>query len=264
MKKIIGWTLAVLVVLIIAAALTVHLFLDDAIKRGVETYGPELTKVSVKLDSVSLLMLSGSGKIKGLVIGNPDGYKFPSAIEVGTGGLAIKPASVFSDKIVVQSILLEGPMLTYETDLKSSNLGKIRSNLEGTKGTEPAKPAETKPTETKPAESKPSKKFEVDDFLLKGAKLHVSVNVLGNSQSTTVTLPDIHLKDLGKGSDGLTAAEITQQVLGAVLEEAEKKAVSVVADLSKGATYLTPDVRNAATNTLEKATKGLGDLFKKK
>lgn len=258
MKKIIGWTLAVLVVLIIAAAITVHLFLDDAIKRGVETYGPELTKVSVKLDSVSLMLLSGSGKIKGLVIGNPEGFKSPSAIEVGTGGLALKPASVFSDKIVVQSILLEGPMLTYETDLKSSNLGKIRSNLEGPKGNEPAKPAENKP-----AESKPSKKFEVDDFLLKGAKLRVSVNVLGNSQSTTVSLPEIHLKDLGKGSDGLTAAEITTQVLSAVLDEAEKKAVSVVADLSKGATYLTPEMRNAATNTLEKA-KGLGDFFKKK
>src|SRR5437879_1820764 len=121
MKKIILWALLALLVIVIAAALTVHLFLDDAVKRGVETYGPQLTKVSVKLDSVSLSLLSGSGKLKGLKVGNPEGYKAPSSVEVGMGSLGLKPASVFSDKIVIESIVFEGPVVTYETDLRASN-----------------------------------------------------------------------------------------------------------------------------------------------
>src|SRR5215831_3547582 len=112
MKKIFLWGLLVLVVLIIAAGVTVHFFLDDAIKRGVETYGPDVTKVSVKLDAVNLMLLSGSGKIKGLLIGNPEGYKSPSSIEVGMGSLGLKPASLLSDKIVIESIVLEAPMVT--------------------------------------------------------------------------------------------------------------------------------------------------------
>jgi len=56
------------VVLIVLAALAVHFFLDDAVKRGVETIGPKITKVDVKLDGVSISLLSGSGKIKGLLV----------------------------------------------------------------------------------------------------------------------------------------------------------------------------------------------------
>ena len=253
MKKILLWALLALLVLVVAAALTVHLFLDDAVKRGVETYGPQLTKVPVKLESVSLSLLSGAGSIKGLMVGNPEGYKSTSSIEVGTGSLALKPASLLSDKMIIQSIILESPMVTYETDLRGNNLSKILANLEGPTEKEPAKPAE----------AKPSKKYEVDDFLLRGAKLHVMINVLGG-QSATVTLPEIRLKDMGKGSEGVTAAEISKQVLQKLLDESIKKAEGVVMDLSKGATYLTPELRQTATNSVEKVTKGLGDFLKKK
>src|ERR1051326_3449324 len=242
MKKILLWGLLLLLVLVIAAGVTVHLFLDDAVKRGVETYGPDVTKVSVKLDTVNLALLSGSGKIKGLLIGNPEGYQSSSSIAVGTGSLGLKPASLLSDKIVVESIVLEAPMVTFETDLRGNNLSKILANLEGSSDKEPAKPSEPKPAETKPG-----KKYEVDDFLLKGAKLHVMLNVLGG-QSATVTLPDIHLQNLGKGADGLTAAEISKQVLQKILDVSIEKATSVIADMSKGATYVTPEMRKTATN----------------
>ena len=83
MKKLIIRLLIALVVVVILAVLAVGLFLDGAIKRGVETFGPKLTKVDIKLQSVSLSLLSGAGTIKGLVVGNPEGFKTPSAISVG-------------------------------------------------------------------------------------------------------------------------------------------------------------------------------------
>src|SRR3954469_7544093 len=99
MKKILVRLCIVLVVLIVLVALGVHFFLDGAIKRGVETVGPKLTKSEVKLDGVHLSLLSGSGKLKGLIVGNPDPYKTPHAISLGTATLEPKPGSLFSDKV---------------------------------------------------------------------------------------------------------------------------------------------------------------------
>ena len=62
---------------------------------------------------------------------------------------------------------------------------------------------------------KPAKKLEVDDFLITGAKVHANLTGLVNKE-LTLTLPDIHLTDLGKGPDGITAADLTKKVLTAI------------------------------------------------
>src|ERR1017187_3254950 len=127
MKKIIVRLLIALVVVVVLAVLAVSLFLDGTIKRGVETFGPRLTKVDIKLQSVHVSLLSGSGTIKGLVVGNPEGYQMPSAIKVGTAKLALKPGSLLSDKIIITSINVQGPEITYETDLRHNNLRDRKS-----------------------------------------------------------------------------------------------------------------------------------------
>src|SRR3970040_1891103 len=114
MKKILIRGLIVVVILIVVAVIGITLFLDGAIKKGVETVGPKITKVDIKLDGVSLSIFSGGGSIKGLVVGNPEGYKTPHAISVGKASLSLKPGSLLSDKIVVNSIRVEAPEIIYE------------------------------------------------------------------------------------------------------------------------------------------------------
>ena len=262
MKKIILRILIALVVVVILAVLAVGLFLDKAIKRGVETFGPKLTKVDITLDSVSLSLLSGSGAIKGLVVGNPQGFKTPSAIKVGTASLALQPGSLLSDKIVIKSINVQGPEITYETDLKHSNLKQILANVQEATGgaaKEPAKPQEP----AQPKEAKPAKKLEVDDFLITGGKVHVAVTALGG-QAATIPLPDIHLQSLGTGPEGITPGELTKKVLEAIEKGAAQAAAGTVTDIGKGALYLTKGVANTGSNAVESVTKGIGNLFKKK
>ena len=209
MKKIIIRLLIALVVVVILAVLAVGLFLDGAIKKGVETFGPKLTKVDIKLQSVSLSLLSGSGTIKGLVVGNPEGFKAGSAIKVGTASFALKPGSLLSDKIVIKSINVQEPEITFETDLKHNNLSKIRSNVQEAAGggeKQPAKPTEPSP----PKEAKAGKKLEVDEFIINGGKIHLSTTVGG--QEMTIPLKDIHLQDLGKGPEGITSGELVDLV----------------------------------------------------
>src|SRR5437016_947696 len=92
------------VILLILAVVAITLSLDRIIKAGVETAGPKIAQVQVKLAGVSHSLFSGKGEINGLVVGNPEGYKTESAIKVGGVSLALQPSSIFSRKILVDSI----------------------------------------------------------------------------------------------------------------------------------------------------------------
>jgi uncharacterized protein involved in outer membrane biogenesis len=253
MKKLLIRLAIAFVILVILGIIAVGLFLDAGVKRGIETVGPMLTKGEVKLDSVSLSILSGAGKIKGLLVGNPSGFKSPSAIQVGTLSLAIQPGSVFSDKVIVKSISLDSPEITFETDLKGNNLSKILSNLQAATGGSDAS-AKTG--------GKSERKLQVDDFLISGAKLNVSVTALGG-KSATVPLPEIHLTGLGQGPDGITAAELAKEVFQEIEKQAVKASTTVVANLGADAAGLTKGLGQSATGAVDKVTKGIGGLFKK-
>jgi uncharacterized protein involved in outer membrane biogenesis len=202
-------------------------------------------------------LFSGSGKVKGLVVGNPQGFKTPSAIQVGNASLAVQPGSIFSDKVIIRSINVQAPEITFETDLRANNLSKIMANVdETTGGNTPAKPNDT-------AQKKASKKLQVDDFLISGGRIHVSITTLGG-RSVTVPLPEIHLSGLGQGPDGITAAELTKIVLKAIEKESIQAASGAVADLSKEAANLTKGLGTNPTGAVESVTKGIGGLFKKK
>ncbi len=262
MRKFITRFILVVILLVILAFVGVGLFLDGIIKRAVETFGPKLTNVEVTLHSVSLSLFSGSGKIQGLQVGNPQGYKTPWAIRVGNASLTLQPGSLLSDKVVIKSINVQAPEITFETDLKNNNLSKILANVQAATGGAQAGATTNEPAPSQPA--KPAKKLQVDEFVLRGGKVHVSVSTLGG-RTASVALPDIRLTDLGRGPEGITAAELTQRVLEEIQRGAAQAAGSAVADLSKGALYITKDVGGtASTNALEKATRSIGDFFKKK
>jgi len=245
MKKAIIRILVALFVIVVVAVVAVGLFLDSAIKKGVETVGPKITKVDIKLNGVSLSLLSGSGKVNGLVIGNPEGYKTPQAISVGSASVAVKIGSVWSDKIVVRSVRVEAPDITLEGGLGGNNLSKILDNVNEFTGG-----------------SSSDKKYEVDEFLITGAKLHLSLTGMGG-RALPILLPNIHLTDLGKDSNGITLAELTKKVMQAVLAGTTKAAAGAVTDLGKGAANAAVGAGKTATESVGKAAKGIGGLFKK-
>ena len=242
MKKILIRALIGVAILVIVAVVIISLSLNGIVKKGVETIGPQIAKVEIKLDSVSLSVLSGSGRVKGLVVGNPEGYKAPQAISVGMASVSVSPGSVFSDKVVVRSIQVDSPEITFEGNPMKNNLSQILDNVNASTGGG---------KDSTQAEAGPGKKLQVNDFLITGAKVHVGSGV-------TVPLPDVHLTDLGTGPEGITVADLTQRILSAVVTSTLK----TVAE--KGVSEASKQAGEAVSGTLDKAGKGLGDLFKKK
>ena len=254
MKKLVI-KLVVLVLTVLVLALVVSTFyLGAIVKKGVETVGPTITKTDMKVGGVTVSLLSGHAKITDLVIGNPAGFKTESAIKMGLVSATVQPSSVFSDKIVVKSIIVQGPEITFEGSLRGgSNLKKLLDNVEASTGGGKSAPKEKPDTGAKAA----PKKLQVDEFVLTDAKIHVSLSELGG-KTATVTLPVIHLTDLGKDADGITPAELTKRVLTAVLDGSIKAATTEIGRSG------TEAVGKAAGEAVGKATKGVTDLFKKK
>jgi hypothetical protein len=268
MKKILRRLVFILIVLIVLAVGASYLFLGAIIKKGVETAGPKITKTDVKLNSVTLSFFSGSGKIKGFVLGNPQGFKTPAAISVGTANLAVEPKSLFGDKIIVRDISVDGPEITWESDLTAVNLKKILSNIEESSGGGEKPSSDTnQPAPAAKSEAGPGKKLEVDNFLIKNAKVHVNVNapVIGQ-QTANINIPEIHLTNMGTNADGITAAELSKQVLGAIVEKSAGEVEKVIADMAKGGKFFgkEPGSIVSETNSLQNAAGKALDLFNKK
>ena len=205
-KILIGLALISLVV-IVAIVIVVGFFLGDVVKAGMETIGPKVTQTTLTVGSVHVGIFTGSGGVNDLVLGNPDGYKSPNAISVGKAYASVAPFSVLSDKIVIKSVEVRSPEITFEGNpFGANNLKKILDNVNAFTGSATAKSADT--NAAAPGAAKPAKKLEVDDFLITGAKVHFN--------GATLPLPDIHFSDLGKGPDGITAGDLVKKVLGEI------------------------------------------------
>jgi hypothetical protein len=258
MRKLFLSVVVILVVLIVVAVIVAGFFLGTIVKTGMETVGPKIMQVSIKVDAVNLSLLTGSARVRGLVVGNPEGYKTPQAISVGSAAVGVNPLSVFSDKIVVRSVRVEAPEITFEGGLGGNNLSKIMDNVNAI--AQNGGPASTNTTAK--AGTKPAKKIEVDDFLITGAMVHVSLTGIGGKE-TILPLPDIHLTNLGKDNAGITATDLTRRVLGAITTATIKAVAGATTDIGKGVGNLGGDAGKAAGQDVDKISKGIGGLFKK-
>jgi hypothetical protein len=251
MKKVLLIIGAVILVLVVA----LMLFLGQIIKAGVNTAGPKLAGVPVHLDRAVVNPFTGMVRITGLVIGNPQGFNTPSAMELNDFKLKIKMSSLFSKAIVIEEILIDAPQITYEKGLRSSNLSTLQANLA------PAK-TETPAPEAKPAKKKSAaKKVIIEDFQLNGAKVNVTFTALGGKK-LTLPLPDIKMKNIGRNSGGANPAEVISEVFNSVSKAVVEAVASVgnaAGDALKGAGGAATDAAKGATD----AAKGAADSIKK-
>lgn len=256
MKKKLLLVAGVGLTLLIIGLLVVGIYIDQVVKKGVETFGPPITGTTIKLDGVVISIFTGSGSVRGLVIGNPEGYKQPSVIQLGQASLSLNPGSLLSDKIVVKSVSVEAPQITFEGGLTGNNLSKLLANIE-------AATSSGKPAANTPASPVSKKKIQIDDFRLSNARVNVSLTELGG-KTFSLTLPEIHLTDLGSGGDGLTPADLSKRLVTVILAKTTEAVAGELKNLGKLGADLGKDLGKGATEGASKATKGITDLFKKK
>jgi hypothetical protein len=259
MKKIVVVLVGFVFLALLVAFVFGFLFLGGVVKAAVEKVGPIVTQVPVKLDSATLSIFNGKGELTGFEVGNPQGFKTPNAMKVHSVAIAVNPKSVFGDKVVIHSIRVEAPEITYETDLKGNNLSKILENVQSVAGkgdaSQPGSPG------------KKPKKLQVDEFVITGGKINMSATMLGG-QSATLPLPEIKFANLGQGPGGITAAELTEKAMNAVvagtLKAVAEGGAAFAKEGVKAATKTGADTLKKAGGEGAKTLEKVGDLFHKK
>lgn len=233
--------------------------INKGIKRGVETFGPKVTQTPVTLDDVSISVLSGNGTLKGLYVGNPEGYKSENIFALGQIDIEIDTGTVMSDKIVINRIYIKQPEISYEKTLMSSNIKQLLANIEEFTG--PSAPKEDEPS------TGAKKQLVVKQLVIEDGTIYVGA--LGMGQ--TVPLPRIELNDIGEGNNSKTIA----QVLDLVLTEVVKSIGPAIANsgelLKSGGTAALKAAQEggiekageAAEDAVNKASEGLKGLFNK-
>lgn len=256
MKKIL---IALIVIVVIVAAGLFYIWqnLGSLIKTAVEEAGSQVTQVKVSLKEADAgNVTQGALALRGLVVGNPSGFKTDSAFQLGEISVKVDPATVTSDTIVIKEVIIGQPHVTYEFGAGGSNIGTIQKNVEKFSGGGKAGGAA-------PADGGAKKKVVIENLYVRDGKVDVSADFL-QGQKTGATLPTIHLKDIGKSSGGATPAQVAEQVIAAI----SKAATGTVAKLDVGAIKDALNKELGAKmgdvqKTLEQSTGGATDMLKK-
>lgn len=251
MKKLLKTGIILILVLIVAVAIFASFFLNRTIKAGIETFGPELTKTSVRLDSVKISPLTGKGEIRGLEIGNPKGFKTDRAIRLNRVMVNLAPASLFTSRIVIKEVLVTGPEITYEMALTGSNIARLKKNITaGASGSD-------KSPEGSRGNGGPQ--VQINDLKITNGKIRLSAKLL-QGKAVTTPLPDIHLKDIGKDEKGASLGEAAEKILAAVADNTTRAASGSKKLIGQGAESATEILEKTGEEAKKGASKILGGL----
>jgi len=229
MKKILLGIVVVVLLAIGGGVWWLYSSLDSLVASAIRKYGPEITGVSVKLSSVKIVPTEGTATLRGLVIGNPKDFKTAHALSLGEIGMTLDINSLTKNVIVIKEIQIIKPDVSYEYTSHGTNLDVIQRNIDNYVST-------TLGGRSEPKEKGPGKKMIIDNLYVKDGKINFSADML-KGKDVGVPLPNLHLTDIGKKSNGATAAEVTKQILGAITQSATKAVSSInVGGIMEGAT----------------------------
>ena len=217
--------------------------LDTLIQEAVETYGSDIIQAEVTLDGVELDPGSGRGALRGLKVGNPQGFKTPSAFQLGMVSISVDIGSITGDTVVIKEIVVEKPEVTYELGADGSNIDAIRKNVDAYLGGGGGA--------AQKGEKGEGPKLIIENFYVRGGTVNVSATILGG-KTLSAALPDIHLKDIGKEDEGATPGQVAERILASIGDGA----TSAVASIGVGKTL--DSLKQVLGGTAEGAGKAIG------
>lgn len=183
--------------------------LDGIAQRAISRYGSEMTGARVSVDAVQIRTTDGTGVVRGLVVGNPEGFKTPHAIKVGEIEVVVDIHTVADPVVVIKRILIDAPDVNYEKGSSGTNFDAIQHNIARALASGSTGAAQTTPT------GKPAKKIIVDEFIIRNAHARAtSPALLG--QSVSATLPDVVMHNVGRAEGGLEPAQLGDRVARAI------------------------------------------------
>jgi hypothetical protein len=247
MKKWLLIGIAVLIIVVGGAVFFLVSSLDSLIVAGVEKYGSEITKAKVSLKEAKVSITSGEGALRGLSVGNTSGFKTEFALRLGEVSVNLDTATVTQNPIVIKKVLVASPEVIYELGKGGSNIDAIQRNVNAYMAKWKSAPAPQKK-----AAAGDETKLIIENLYIRGGKVNVSAGFL-QGKALGASLPDIHIKNIGKKNGGASPGEIVQEVITAIRQQTTKAIIPLGLDKLAGAAAA--GVKGAA-ELIEKGAKG--------
>ena len=192
--------LAGVVIAILVVAVLIGLFVDAAVKMGIEKAGTKELKVAVKVDSADLSILRGGLELNNVTINNPAGYQFEKMLELKNANVAVDTGSLLSDMVNIKYVRLDGVNVVLEQKgIGKNNLQEIMSGIE-----------------KKEKPEKEGKKLHIDKLEITDITVNAKLLPIPGKQDTvTLKIAPITMTDLG-GDKELDTAKLTGIILAAI------------------------------------------------
>lgn len=256
LKKIGCIVICCFVVFVVAALAACFIFADVAVEVGgkklIETFVPPITGTKVSVGNIKSAIFQGKIKITDIVIHNPQGYKTSNAFRIGTVAVDVNVKSIMTDKIIVNSVLIDDVHVTYEQTLSSNNLNDIKKNVEAF-SKKPAQASQS-PEVSTATEGKKGKKCVIKTLDIKHGQVFAGVSIVGNV-STGVAIPDVHMENIGEETAGKKALTFTEafveifkvvinEIAGALGDTALSFGTNVIEELQKAPSGVIDNLKN--------------------
>ncbi len=252
-KLLVG--LLVLVILVGGALYYTWSNLDHIIKMAIEKYGTAATQTTVSLDSVKLSLTSGEGALNGLSVDNPKNFSTAvKAFNLGTIAVKVDVNSLRgTGPIIIRQIDIQNPQVNYEiTSGGDSNLSALQKNAEHYANSMGGNTTKAKAAGAKPPAQGGERKVIISDLVVHNGQLGITASLMNQTKSFQAPLPDIHLTNIGKDSNGATIAQVTDQLLSSITASAGKAATGAIAKNLGGLKDMIP-LKGAAGDSLNNA-----------
>lgn len=237
-----GFALLVLLALAVAAGLWwLHGNLDRLVQRAIVEQGSALIGAPIQLQGVHIDPRTGAGELRGLVIGNPPGFKTPHLLQVQRVRVQVDVGTLTQPVIVINAVEIEAPDVIYEKGATQTNIEALQTHL--------ARQLQSGAPQPSGSGAAP-KKFIVERFQLLRPQAQASAAFM-QGRTVSLKLPEMDLRDLGRAEGGLTAGELGAQVARALQQRLK-------------ASFFFDRALQSTGETARQAGEALGNLFKKR
>lgn len=258
LKKIFLWVLISLIAVLMVVVISIVAFIDQIATTAIRNVTPYFTGTEVTVSSVNFSLASGTMSINSLVIGNPEGYSTPSAIQFDEFTIDLKLDSLLTDCIEINEVRIINPRISMELSLTgNSNLKDIQKNLESvTAKTEADAPVEEPVTEEEVVEADAQKQVIIRKLIIDGAVITVASKELG--AGVPILLAPIELNDIGENGD-TSIVEATNMVFTELLTGITGALKNSKIDESVGAAI--DSLSSGLDSGVEGVSKGVNNLI---
>ena len=247
--------LGVVVALIIVVMAVVAFKMDAIVRVAVEKTMSHVLQVDVTLGGADVSIFGGSVALKDLRVGNPDGFKTPSAFECDKARVRVDIKSFRTDQPVIELISIDQPKVTLEQGLKQSNIGKLIDNASRFDSGGGEKPDEE--------EAASQKKIRIDKVTVQKAGVALSAPVL-KGRDVGFTLPTLTMNNIGGEKQNVSIARSLQIFFAKLLTEAIQAGGDVIpGDLRKDLQQSLAQAQRQIDRAKEELEKR-GNVLKKK